>query len=152
MKIHAYRIVKAKFASSAFSGEGARLFGGRWNSPGTSMIYAAGSTSLAMLEMLVHLQVQDILSYYVVFELTFDQKHVTTPSLPADWRTYPAPPETQNMGDHWTAENSSPVLRVPSVIVPDESNYLLNPGHSAFSQIKISPAQPIQFDPRLIKR
>lgn len=152
MKFQAYRIVKAAFADSAFDGEGAREFGGRWNSPGVAMIYASATLSLAMLEMLVHLQTPHLLLSYVFFPLLFDASLVTQielASLPPDWRSSPAPPPLQQLGDDWVYGGDSAVLSVPSAVVAEEMNYMLNPHHRDFARITIGDVQPIQFDPRL---
>jgi len=152
VKRQAFRIVKARLAKEAFSGEGARLYGGRWNSPGSPVIYTASSISLAMLEMLVHIQSRDLLSKYVVFQVEFDESLVTEidlKSLPSDWHTSPVAPEVQSVGDQWIASNASAVLRVPSALVDSESNYLLNPHHPQFKKIVVGKPQSIQFDPRL---
>lgn len=152
MKVQAYRIVKDRLAKDAFTGEGARLYGGRWNSPGRPVVYTASSASLAMLEMLVHLEARDLLRKYVLMEVEFHDSLVTAvnpQSLPGDWRSSPPAPEVQQFGDDWAASNNSAVLRVPSVIVPRESNYLLNPRHPQYGEITIGKKQPIEFDPRL---
>ena len=89
MTLSAWRIVKRKYASSAFSGEGARLFGGRWNNPGVAMVYTAQSQSLAALELLVHLDSSDLLATYVVFEVRIDESliaRVDSAELPRHWR------------------------------------------------------------------
>lgn len=153
MTIRAWRIVKSKLAARAFTGEGARLYGGRWNSPGQTVVYAAGSASLAMLEMLVHLPSRELLHRYVLFELTFDEALVSLcpANLSKKWRMSPSPRSNQRMGDEWIATGRSAVLRVPSVIVSSEWNYLLNPSHPDFVKIAIGPKQPLRFDPRLIK-
>ena len=102
----------------AFDGEGARLFGGRWNSSGTSMIYTSENVSLATLEMLVHLQRALTLPAYVLIACEFDAPIVEdVASLPDDWRRDPAPPQLQAIGDNWAKKLSSAVLRVPSAIV-----------------------------------
>ena len=152
--IRALRIVGAAFAAAAFSGEGARRAGGRWNSPGTAIIYTAGSEALAILEMLVHLQSQELLKRYVLFEVIFDETLLTVAdvaALPQTWRESPPAPALQQVGDAWIASAGSAILRVPSVMVPTEWNYLLNPAHPDFQQITIGPKQPVRFDPRLIK-
>ena len=152
MIVTAWRIVKGKNAASAFTGQGARLAGGRWNSPGVAVIYVAGSASLAMLEMLVHLQGQELLSRYVLFEVTFDRKlvaDVKVKDLPRSWRKSPPPGAAQHIGDAWVAGGRSAVLRVPSVIVPTEANYLLNPSHPDFARIAIGLQQAMKFDRRL---
>lgn len=147
-----HRIVKARLANQAFSGEGARLHGGRWNRPGSPVVYVASTRSLAMLEMLVHLPSRAILARYVVFSVAFDRALVTDVSredLPDDWRSSPPSPEVQAIGDRWIASSASAVLRVPSVVVEGEFNCLLNPRHKDFEAIDIGPSEPLRFDPRL---
>ncbi|MCX5662807.1 MAG: RES family NAD+ phosphorylase [Planctomycetota bacterium] len=153
MSVKAWRIVKGKHAAKAFTGEGARLAGGRWNSPGVAMVYASGSAALAMLEMLVHLQSEELLNRYVTFEISFGEALVRTlapADLPRNWRSSPAPSSLQRIGDAWIASSASAVLRVPSAVVPAEPNYLLNPAHPDFSRIALGPKRPARFDPRLI--
>jgi RES domain-containing protein len=155
MTVSAWRIAKARHAVTAFSGEGAKDYGGRWNSPGVAVIYAAGSAALAMLEVLVHLQSQELLQRYVLFEVTFHESLITTvnpKTLPKAWRQSPPPAAVQQVGDLWVTGGRSAVLRVPSVTVPNEWNYLLNPAHADYRKITIGPRQPTRFDPRLIKR
>ncbi len=152
--IRAWRIVKAKHAANAFDGEGARLSGGRWNSPGTRMIYTAGSAALAALEMLVHLGRITTLPAYVVLRCDFDEKLVTDvdrDNLPSNWRTFPAPPELQAIGDAWVQGGKSPVLRVPSAVIAGEDNYLLNPAHPTFRRIKIGRPERFELDLRRIR-
>ena len=154
MTLRAWRITKAKHAATAFSGGAAKTFGGRWNSPGTAIVYTAGSVSLAILEMLVHLQAPDLMKRYVVFEVAFDASLVTAidpATLPKPWRRSPAPRTAQQVGDTWAATGHSAVLQLPSVIVPSEWNYLLNPAHPDFAKITMGPKKPIRIDPRLIK-
>ncbi len=134
------------------TGEGARLYGGRWNPPGVAMVYAAESRALAALEMLVHLQSQKLLASYVAIELRFNAKiveNLPVASLPDDWRSDPAPLSTQAIGSAWVTSNRLPVLRVPSVLIPEEFNYLLNPRHPGFAEIEIGDAVLFTFDPRL---
>ena len=151
--IPAFRIVQHRFASSAFSGEGARLYGGRWNHPGTRMIYLAGSVSLAQLELLVHLESDEILRQrYILLPVQIPERaiHILSKAdLPADWRAETAPPSTRHLGDRWVRAGAHLCLRVPSVVVPQESNYLLNPDHPEFSTLTIGPPQELRFDPRL---
>lgn len=152
--ITAWRIVKAKHQSGAFDGEGARLAGGRWNSPGLAMIYAAQSAALAALEMLVHLNSGTLLSSYVLIPCSFPERGVLRldrTRLPARWRAHPAVPQLQLLGDAWLKNGLSAVLEVPSVIIESESNYLLNPAHPDFASIAVGPAQPFDFDARLVK-
>jgi RES domain-containing protein len=150
----AWRIVKTRHAAAAFDGEGARQFGGRWNSPGTRMVYGSESLSLAALELLVNLESGDLLGAYTAFPVAFPDGIVQTldpSSLPANWRDYPPPVALQLLGDQWIAGLASAVLRVPSVVVEHEQNLLLNPAHPHFSRITIGKPRPFRFDPRLRK-
>jgi RES domain-containing protein len=152
--ITAWRIVKARHATNAFDGEGARLEGGRWNSPGSPMVYTAGSAALAALEMLVHLGRSATLPAYVLIACSFEETLVSRldrSRLPARWRSYPAPPELQLLGDAWLKSNSSAVLEVPSAVIPTDPNYLLNPGHRDFTSVGVSLPEPFQFDLRLLR-
>lgn len=148
----AWRIAKTRYASAAFDGEGARLFGGRWNSAGIRVAYASESVALATLELLAGIGKMSVLSSYSLVSVQFDESEVevlTLPSLPANWRTYPAPPELQALGDRWIADNRSLVLQVPSAIIETEANYLLNPMHASFESVTISAALPFEIDARL---
>jgi len=148
----AWRIVKAKHAATAFSGEGAAKTGGRWNSRGVPVVYASSTKSLAALETLVHLN-PPVPFNYVAFRLQFDDtliENIPLNRLPADWRVEPPPPSTKAIGDAWLREVRSAVLALPSVIVPGELNYLLNPAHPAFKKISIGKPERFVFDPRLL--
>jgi RES domain-containing protein len=152
--MQAWRITQQKHAKTAFSGDGARLYGGRWNSPGVAMVYAAQSQSLAVLEVLVHLEGPELLRKYVFLEATFDPSLVIEldrPSLPKNWRSDPVPKAVQAIGDRWALSGESAVLRVPSVLVPDESNFLLNPRHPDFAKITVSRPNAFRFDGRLAR-
>ena len=152
MTVTAWRIVKAKRASDAFSGEGPRRYGGRWNSPGTAMVYTAGTRSLAALEVLVHLNQAELSLSYVLIGVTFHSASVESLDrklLPAGWQSSPAPRYLQEIGDDWAARQSSAVLKVPSAIIPDEACYLINPAHPYFPKIKFGKPEDFGFDPRL---
>lgn len=148
----AWRIVKASRATAAFDGEGARLNGGRWNSPGVSVVYLAQSQALAALEMLVHLHTSQLLAAYCSIPAAFDDAHVETvdpATLPVGWTGSPAPAALQKVGDLWVAQRRSVVLKHPSAIVPSEWNFLLNPLHPRFGEVAIGEARPFKFDRRL---
>lgn len=148
----AWRIVREDHRSAAFDGEGAWLFGGRWNSRGTRMVYTSITLSLAALETLVHLN-PPVAFKYVAIPIEFDEAIVETVAamdLPADWNEEPPPPSTAEIGDRWVRESRSAVLKLPSAIISAELNYLLNPGHSDFKRIRIGKPMPFSFDPRLI--
>lgn len=148
-----WRIVKSRHASTAFDGEGARLYGGRWNSPNTRMVYTSSTISLAVLEILVHLQETSFLSFYSLIPASFDDASVERldrSALPDGWRAYPAPSELQRIGDAWVQSQRSAVVEVPSAIVERESNYLLNPAHPDFSSVVIGEPETFTFDARLL--
>jgi RES domain-containing protein len=155
LTLSAWRITKEKHAKSALSGEGARLYGGRWNSPGTAMIYTAQSQSLAVLEVLVHLDSPELLKKYVLFEVAIEPfcvEELDSIHLPRNWKANPAPATVQAIGDDWIASARSVVLRVPSSLVPAECSFLLNPRHPDFSKLQIGKAVPFQFDPRFARQ
>ena len=136
--ITAYRIVKKKWAGNAFDGEGARLYGGRWNSRGQSCVYLAGSESLAILEILVHLDNARQITHYALFSVELDEKDIMLldhDSLPHNWQEDPAPADTADLGDEWLSSQSSLDLCVPSSIVTRERNFLLNVDHPAFDNM-----------------
>jgi len=150
----AWRIVKRSRARTAFSGEGARLYGGRWNSPGVAIVYTAGSQSLAALEMVVHLDSSELLRNYVVFEVAIDESLVVKlePSqLPRNWRADPPPRKVREIGDAWARAGTSAVLQVPSATLPAEHNFLLNPGHQDFPILVIGKPSSFRFDIRLAR-
>ncbi len=146
----AWRIVKRRHAATAFDGAGAARTGGRWNSRGVPVVYASQSQALAALESLVHLN-PPVLFKYVAFRLTFPDALVEeSRKLPPDWQAEPPPPSTKAIGDLWVREARSAILVLPSVIIPAETNFLLNPAHPDFAKIKIGKPRPFAFDPRLL--
>ncbi|HEY7446673.1 MAG TPA: RES domain-containing protein [Vicinamibacterales bacterium] len=154
MTLTTWRIVKARHAAGAFDGEGARIEGGRWNSPGTAVVYTSQSAALAALELLVHLGRGPSLLAYVLIPCMFDKAYVSLLDrrrLPRNWRSYPAPPELQLLGDEWARDGTSAVLEVPSAVIETDSNYLLNPRHRDFQGVRVMHPQPFEFDLRLLK-
>jgi RES domain-containing protein len=153
---HAYRIVQSHLAVSAFSGEGARLYGGRWNNPGGRMVYTAESRALAALEMLVHLSSEQVLNHqYSLIPIHFPGSLVKRleewSKVPADWQNQPAPSSTKEAGDRWLQGQTSCILSVPSSIISSERNFLLNPGHPDFTKIEMGKPERFVFDERLAK-
>lgn len=153
--IVAWRLCKARHAGAAFSGEGARLAGGRWNSRGVPVVYLADSLALAALEQFVHIRAASSRIAFVSFRVEIpDAVKVTeldARKLPSNWRAEPAPGATMAIGDRWVKEGSTAVLKAPSVIVPEEFNFVLNPLHPHFGKIRIRPPKPFSFDPRMWK-
>ena len=150
--ITSWRIVAAHRIPSAFSGEGSRLNGGRWNNIGTLLVYTSSTISLAAMEIMVNLPAAALINRYVTIGVRFDEGLVEElPMLPGDWDSRPASPSTRAIGDNWVAERRSAVLKVPSVIVPSEHNFLLNPNHPDWQEIQVQNPEIYFFDPRLIK-
>jgi RES domain-containing protein len=149
-----WRLLTARYAGTAFSGEGARLYGGRWNSKGLPMVYTAGSQSLAVLEMLV--QDDPLRARYIMIPATLPKalkvERLTPEQLPAGWRDLATRDLTQAVGDDWLKRKSSAVLAVPSAVIPAETNYLINPLHPAFGKIEIGAPQDFYTDQRLIRQ
>lgn len=119
------------------------------------MVYVAESQSLAVLEVLVHLDSPALLEKYVFLEVDFDASlgiDLDHSSLPKNWQSDPVPEATQAIGDQWVLSGDSAVLGVPSVLVPEESNFILNPRHPDFGKIGVSRPQAFRFDPRLARR
>lgn len=150
-----WRIVKGRHLSDAFDGEGASQYPGRWNLSGTPMVYAAGSLSLAALELFVHIGSESTHIRFISFRIDIPKgmlvERLEPDNLPHDWRRLPAPDSTKESGTKWAQENKSAVLRVPSIIIPVEYNYLLNPAHPDFERIHIEEPRPFSFDVRMWK-
>jgi RES domain-containing protein len=149
-----WRLVKTKYAGTAFDGEGARLYGGRWSSPGVRVAYGSGSVALAILEVLVHLDAARLLTSYSIVTAEVPDELVTVlpvAELPRSWKQSPPPVETRAIGDAWVRAATSAALAVPSAIVETERNYLLNPAHRSFGRIRIAAPLRFTFDPRLTR-
>lgn len=147
--LKAYRIVKRKFAGTAFSGQGARLYGGRWNSPGVAVVYTSSTIALAVLEWRAHLT-QWPAPPVAIIEIEFSPTLAISPArLPNKWKQFPAPKTNAAVGDNWIRSGKSALLKVPSAIVPDEFNYLVNPLHPDFSKILRGTPRTLKVDPRL---
>ena len=149
-----WRIVLDEQAATAFDGEGARLCGGRWNSVGVPMVYACEHQSLAALEIRVHIDRTRMRRLYKCFAFQFDEQLMEVfrvGGLPKDWLEEPPPPSLQQLGDDWVKSGASVILAVPSVIIPKELNYLINPRHPDFTKLKIGKPADFAFDQRLFK-
>jgi RES domain-containing protein len=151
VRIRAWRLVKATNAADAFSGDGARRFGGRWNSIGVGVVYASESIALAALEILVGGAAIRLLDGYVKICVEFDSSLVqTVTGLPRNWNACPAGVGTREIGDRWAKELRGLVLKVPSTVIPEENNFLINPTHPAFrTALTIGKAERFCFDSRL---
>ena len=149
----AYRIVKRRQARIAFTGEGARLTGGRWNSPGRRVVYLSSTLSLAAMETFVHLGDDALRLDYVYFEVEIPAtvKIATLARKPKCWRDEPPGNASMRVGDRWLQTGTSALLEVPSAIIPSERNLIMNPGHPDSTSLRIAAARAFQFDPRMWK-
>ena len=144
----------ARKAYQALDGEGARLHGGRWNSEGVSVVYTSTTLALAALEYLVHVDAEDVPEDLVAMQLQIPdgilEARVQASTLPADWKEVPDHPACVKAGDTWARNASTALLRVPSAIVPEEENILINPVHIEAVRIAVVHTRAFVFDPRLL--
>lgn len=147
--MYVYRITLEKYASALVaSGSPAR-----WNDKDVKMIYAASSRALACLENVVHRSAVGLQSLFrtMVIEVpdNLPIHAITKKSLPPNWHLFQNYPSTQAIGNEWVKKGETAVLQVPSAIVVEECNYLLNPLHKDFKKIKLVRVEPFEFDPRI---
>ncbi|HUC83502.1 MAG TPA: RES family NAD+ phosphorylase [Flavisolibacter sp.] len=146
-----YHVGSKKFARQ-LTGEGAKLHGGRWNSIGTACIYTAESIALCVLEYAANVSLQQFPPSLAITVYTLPEKswkEFSPAELPKNWQELPAPIETQEWGSKHLQEATHLALRVPSVIIPSEYNYILNPLHPDFKKVKLKEVCPFTFDPRI---
>jgi RES domain-containing protein len=148
-----YRVCKQARAATAFDGEGARRFPGRWNEKGVALVYCASTLSLAALECLVHVEATTLPDDLVSIEASLPRgthtKELLHGALPPDWRDYPAPAALQALGSAWVQGLESVALWVPSAVIPSERNLLINPAHPDFAKLPRAAPEPFRFDARL---
>ena len=147
-----YRIAKCTYVTD-LSGAGARLYGGRWNSVGRSMVYMASTRALAVLEVLVHLSPAIFPGDFCIAEFEVPDTNILNldvSELPESWQDASAPVGLKQLGDSFLKQQQYLLMKVPSAIVPQEFNYLINPLHPEASKIKLIKQQPFNFDERLI--
>jgi RES domain-containing protein len=151
--IIAWRITSEKYRNEAFTGQGAKEYGGRFNSVGTPVVYTAESLALATLELLANINKRHRLADHVSIPVSFGERLVSVrdiEDLPDRWDARPYGPASQRIGDQWIRSEESLVLRVPSVVVPQEHNYLIHPRHPNVESLEIGDPEPIDPDPRLL--
>jgi RES domain-containing protein len=150
-----WRICRAKYAAAALSGAGGLRYGARWHWKGTRIVYTAGSLSLAALEYFVNLAAGPIAEPLAAIPVEIPESvkvvSVGTEQLPENWRAHPIPAQTRRVGSEWVEGGRSAVLAVPSVVIPSERNYLLNPAHSEFKKIRVGKPERFGFDSRMWK-
>jgi RES domain-containing protein len=145
-----WRLCRRRHA--AFDGEGARLEGGRWNRPGSAVVYTSATLSLAVVELLVHVDPEqapaDLVALAADVPDDLPVQTVAVRDLPASWRRHPAPPALAEIGARWLRRKAAAVLSVPSAVVPEERNFLLDPAHADFARIRVAAPAPFRLDPR----
>jgi RES domain-containing protein len=153
-----WRLCRAPYATEAFSGEGARRFGGRWNSRGMPMVYASSSLALAAIELFVHLEPgqapRDLVYLSAILPEGEPARSLQPSELPPAWWTDDIDAgagSTRDPGDSWMRERSSLALMVPSVPIRVEWNVLVNPLHPRVAELKIEASQPFVFDARMFQ-
>lgn len=154
-----WRICRKAYAAEAFTGEGARRFGGRWNSRGVPMVYCSSSLALAAIELFVHLEPNqapdDLISISAILPHGEPAQTIEAAALPPQWWTDEAlsgSGSARDLGDQWIRSHSSLALVVPSVPIRPEWNVLVNPLHPQIAALKIDPPQPFVFDARMFQR
>lgn len=149
-----FRLSKKKY-SSTLSGKGAALFGNRWNSKGTEMIYTAQSRALAMAEVAVHLSLSTLPSDYVMIEIEIPDflkiQSLKESELSKDWTDHPPGLQTQQIGDDFINSGKYSILKVPSAVVKGDFNFLINPHHKDLKKLKILEITDFPFDKRMFK-
>jgi RES domain-containing protein len=146
-----YRLAATRYIND-LSGEGASINGSRWTPVGVPVVYASENRALASLEYYVHGQISLRIRSTQLATIDIPDsgyKCINTAALPGDWRAYPAPDDLQDIGAEWI-KSGELILKVPSVLIPDEYNYILNAAHSGMKNVKISSAEDFVFDSRLL--
>jgi RES domain-containing protein len=152
--VRLWRIASA--AHAAFDGEGARRHGSRWTLRGLPAVFTSAPLSLAALERFVHtdsdLEPVDLVAIPVDIGENIPTESIDPDVLPSDWRSFPPPPALALIGEQWFGASRTGILSVPSVVIPHERNFVLNPTHPAFGQFSIGRSEPFSFDPRTWKK
>ena len=144
-----YRCSLLKWAND-LSGTGSYLHGGRWNTPGTRMIYTAENNVLAAFEVALRIPLDQISKNYVMIPIEIpEEAEVFSPKLPRNW--YADLSVSQQVGDAFVKENEHFLMKVPSALISDSFNYLLNPGHEMIKKVKTKTQRTILFDKRLME-
>lgn len=148
-----YRISKCQYIDD-LTGTGAAMYGGRWHNKGTHVLYTAATPSLALLESVVHIATIKAKGFCMIC-LDIPEDNITTliiNELPSEWFISPPTDALKFIGDAFINANKFLALRIPSVIMPEENNYLLNPSHKDFKKVKIIYNRTIPLDERLLRK
>lgn len=157
MLVTIYRLTKATYQDTAFSGVGALRSAGRWHPVGMPIVYASDTPAGALFEVMVHTEAAALLSHaYVLFAIDLERdRHLLVlepEGWPDDWRALTWPASTQQIGRRWFQDQDSAILQVPSAVVPQQHTYLVNPPHPHVQELRIEGPMPFDIDPRLASR
>jgi RES domain-containing protein len=154
--VRIFRLCRRPFSRTPLDGRGGLFASGRWHTPRRLVCYASDSLALASLEILVHcepnLVPRDLLAVEISVPIGVTIEELDAEALPRTWRRYPAPSSLQRLGNAWLDRSTACVLRVPSALVPSESNFLMNPVHPDRRKLRVVRKAPFRFDPRLAVR
>lgn len=149
-----YRIAKSQYIND-LTGIGAKTVGGRWNFKGIAVLYSSSSISLSMLECLAHFPMAFAPKDMAIATINIPEdckiKEIKLSDLPSNWRAIPSPKRLKEIGYHWVKEQKALVLKVPSIIVPQEYNYIINPFHKDSKAITLKSVNDFSFDERVLK-
>jgi len=147
-----YRVCRNKYIDD-LSGAGSRIHGGRWNNPGIPAVYTSGSKSLAVLESLTNTPPAILQNDFSILTLELTGKfaidELLIKQLPRNWNKYPAPVNLAKLGDKWLLRAKSLLLKIPSVVIPSEYNYVINPLHPDIRKVKIIAIEKLALDNRI---
>ena len=149
--MHVWRLTRRRFRK--LDGEGARRAGGRWNDPGSPVVYTSSTLSLAALEYLVHIDIEDAPGDLIAVRIEVPDdtptEEVAADGLSDDWQREPRHPACVDIGERWLAQGRALALRVPSALIPEEANWLINPAHPDARRVRVLSARRFTFDRRL---
>lgn len=152
--MYLHRVAHKNFLRD-LSGEGARLYGGRWNSPGVSMLYTSLTLELAIFESIAHNIFTSLIKHFGIIILEVSAKvsieELQADTLPVNWNSYPPPSSLAKIGDRWITTKNSLLLKVPSSLFSSPGNCLINPNHPEFKMIKVAEIRDINIDVRLME-
>lgn len=151
-----FRLSRKPFSRNPLDGRGGLFASGRWHTSSRLICYASESLALASLEVLVHCDLDLVPPDLVAIEISVPDsvslEELGEHALPRSWRRYPAPAALQRLGNAWLDRGSACVLRVPSAVIPSESNFLINPVHPDVRKLRVTAKSAFRFDPRLVSR
>lgn len=154
MTLSTWHLTRPELAATALSGEGSARYPGRWNPRGIRVAYTSESLSLAALESLAHVENLEMLNHYVALRVDLPESGLTVLSpgdLLPDWQSEPAPDSTRQLGLEWWCRQETLALKVPSLLIPSEHNFIMNPNHPAVVEVVVAEPVPLPFDAHILR-